>query len=224
MRLKRALLSSAIVAVAAFSGAALARGYVGASGGQSDFKLDCQPGTVCDTKDTGLKLFGGHMFTPNLGIEVAYFDLGNATQRGSIGVAPPVASPVKAASAVRPSQVINLFPPGIGGGTDFSGELKAAGFGVWALANAPVGSAAFFAKVGLASVKSKVTASVSGFGSESESKTHTDLAWGVGASYDFTKNFGARVEWERFRAKFPDGYGGTKYDIDFLSAGLVYRF
>lgn len=224
MRIRRVLLGSVIVAMAAFSGAALARGYAGASAGQSDFKLDCDPGATCDTKDTGFKLFGGYMFTPNFGIEVAYFDMGKATERGSIAMAPPVEGPVRTASVVRPSQVIIILPPGIGGGTDFSAELKATGFGVWALANAPVGNAGFFAKVGLASVKSEATVSASGFGSASESKTHTDLAWGVGASYDFTKNFGARVEWERFRAKFPDGNGGTKYDIDFVSAGVVYRF
>jgi len=42
-----------------------------------------------------------------------------------------------------------------------------------------------------------------------------DVSSGVGASYDFTKNFGIRAEWERFK---------PVDNIDLLSVGLVYKF
>jgi len=42
-----------------------------------------------------------------------------------------------------------------------------------------------------------------------------DVSSGVGASYDLTKNFGIRAEWERFKAVD---------NIDLLSVGLVYKF
>ncbi len=81
--LKRLLAASAVTAALAFSAAASAQGYLGTSIGQSDFDLDCTGLTSCDTKDTGWKVFGGHMFTPNLGIEGAYVDFGKATGTAS---------------------------------------------------------------------------------------------------------------------------------------------
>lgn len=50
----------------------------------------------------------------------------------------------------------------------------------------------------------------------SESDDGTDLKFGLGAQFDITQNFGARVEWERF--DFDDT------DIDFLSVGVLFRF
>jgi hypothetical protein len=49
----------------------------------------------------------------------------------------------------------------------------------------------------------------------SDSADGNDLSFGVGLAYDFTRNLGARVEWERFDA---DG------DVGLLSLGLAYRF
>ncbi len=61
------------LAVATLAAAALAfaadaqaqQAYIGASVGQSDFKIDTTGATSADTKDTGYKLFGGWMFTPS---------------------------------------------------------------------------------------------------------------------------------------------------------------
>ncbi len=73
----RRLVVAAALGVA--SSSAFAQGYVGGSIGQSDADLD-RAGTIsCDNKDTGFKVFGGYMFHPNFGIELAYADLGKAT-------------------------------------------------------------------------------------------------------------------------------------------------
>lgn len=194
--MKRTLIAVALLAASAGFSTAQAQGYAGASIGQSDFKVDCDPGLTCDLKDTGYKVFGGFMFAPNFGVEGAYLDLGKATASGSVTI--------------------------VNGGTvtiTETGSLKASGFGLWGVGVAPIGNASVFAKLGFASIKAKAEFCDPICGSES--KTATDLAWGVGAGYNFTPNLGARVEWERFRAKFPDG---EKFDIDFLSAGVVYRF
>lgn len=150
--MKRTLIAVALLAASAGFSVAQAQGYAAASIRQSDFKVDCDPGLTCDLKDTGYKVFGGFMFTPNFGVEGAYLDLGKATASGSVTVVNGTTTAITE--------------------TD---SLKASGFGLW----------------------------------------------GVGAGYNFTPNLGARIEWERFRAKLP---AGEKFDIDFLSAGLVYRF
>ena len=54
---------------------------IGASVGGSRLNIsnsDCA-GITCDKNDTGFKLYGGYAFAPNVGIEVAYVDLGEAT-------------------------------------------------------------------------------------------------------------------------------------------------
>jgi OmpA-OmpF porin, OOP family len=67
--MKNLILASAVLAALAFSGMAFGQGYVGGSIGQSDFKAECDAGFTCDTKDTGYKIFGGYMFSPNFGVE-----------------------------------------------------------------------------------------------------------------------------------------------------------
>jgi hypothetical protein len=46
----------------------------------------------------------------------------------------------------------------------------------------------------------------------------TDATYGLGLRYDFTKAFGVRGEWERFRT------GGNVGDIDVFSVSGVVRF
>jgi OmpA-OmpF porin, OOP family len=197
--MKRLLAAAAVTAALAFSAGASAQGYVGGSFGQSDFDLDCTGLTSCDTKDTGWKVFGGYMFTPYLGVEGAYVDLGKATGSGTLFV-------------------------GKGSTLTVTGSLKASGFGLWGVGALPIGGGSVFAKLGFASIENKLEATGSSggvFGSGSDKTTVTDVAFGIGGQYYFTPNFGARIEWERFKGKIPDD---EKFDIDFISAGLVYRF
>jgi OmpA-OmpF porin, OOP family len=43
----------------------------------------------------------------------------------------------------------------------------------------------------------------------------TELTWAIGAQYDFTRNLGARLQWQRYEAD---------EKLDFLSIGVVWRF
>ena len=59
----------------------------------------------------------------------------------------------------------------------------------------------------------------------SNSEADTDLEWslGLGAQYNFTKNVGMRVEWERY---FNVGDASTtgEADVDLITAGVIFKF
>jgi OOP family OmpA-OmpF porin len=187
-------LAAATLAATALLGsgtAAANQPYIGASVGQADYTLDTTGTTSADTKDTGYKVYGGTMFTPNFGLEAAYFDLGQATGAASL--------------------------PGFGS-IGITG--KARGVSLVGIAAAPFGEAAIFAKAGFAQVKGEVEARTP-LGNASESDSSLQPTFGVGASYAFSSNLSARIEWERFRVRYADD---LKEDTDLISAGIVYRF
>jgi OOP family OmpA-OmpF porin len=193
--MKELIAASLVVAAGALSSTVMAQGYIGVGIGQSDFKVDCAGTTSCDKKDTGAKVYGGYMFAPNFGVEAAYFDLGKAKATGS--------------------------EPDIG---SFSASIKADGYALYGVAMAPLDNFNVYAKLGVASVKGKAEVSGS-LGSLSHSQRHTGFAWGVGAGYEFTKNFGLRLEYERFKMKNETSAGDDfSSDIDLISLGLTYRF
>jgi OmpA-OmpF porin, OOP family len=62
-------------------------------------------------------------------------------------------------------------------------------------------------------------------------KTTTDLTYGIGGQYDFNRNLGLRLEWNRYsKVKAPDATGGGvavtggDADIDVMSVGALWRF
>ncbi|MGV8991059.1 MAG: outer membrane beta-barrel protein [Thiobacillus sp.] len=59
----------------------------------------------------------------------------------------------------------------------------------------------------------------------STSEADTDLEWslGLGAQYNFTKNVGMRVEWERY-FNVGDATTTGEADVDLITAGVVYKF
>lgn len=165
-------------------------GYIGASLGQSKINDVCD-GIVgtCDDKDTGWKIFGGYQFNRYFAVEGGYVDFGKATATD-----------------------VSL-------GTPISGDAEGWGLFATGLATLPINEQfGVFAKAGLAYTKADVTAVVGGV-SVSDDDSGTDLVYGVGAKFDFTKNFGMRVEFERFK-----DVGNFDSDVDLLSAGLVYKF
>lgn len=54
------------------------------------------------------------------------------------------------------------------------------------------------------------------------SESTTDLTFGIGARYDFTRNLGVRAEWQ----KYSDVGGGEigEADVDVISVGVIFRF
>jgi len=165
--------------------------YIGGSVGQSSFDDDnAVPGLITsgtvDDKDTGFKIYGGYQFNRNFGLELAWVDLGKASYSGTFLGLP------------------------VTGGT-----VKASGLNISAVGTLPLGSGfALFGKAGLFAWESEAN-DVTGGVPFSGKEDGTDLSIGVGASYDFTKNFAIRAEWERFKAVG---------DIDLLSVGIVYKF
>ena len=53
------------------------------------------------------------------------------------------------------------------------------------------------------------------------SRNLVSYKYGLGAEFDFTKNVGTRLEWERYRVS--DGFSG-KMNADAITASLLYRF
>ncbi len=167
-------LAAVTVMALAIGSTASAQGYVGASVGQSRVSVDCTGTLTCDKEDVGVKVFGGYMFTPNLGVELSYADLGKA-----------------AASADFFGSVVNI-------------DIKGSAFAAYGVAAWPFNdSVRVFGKAGLASFKTKVEGGTGGV-LASDSKTTTDFAWGLGGEYQFAKQFSVRLEWDRYRAKYAD--------------------
>jgi len=165
--------------------------YIGGSVGQSDFDdsnviPDLITSGSVDGSDTGFKIFGGYQFSPYFGLELSWVDLGKASYSGRFGA-------------------LNVT----------GGTLETSGLNFSAVGTLPLGSNfALFGKVGFfawESNASDVTGGLPFYGTEDGS----DVSYGIGASFNFTRNLSLRAEWERFKAVG---------DIDLLSVGVVFRF
>lgn len=173
------LLAAAVLSLGALLAAsqASAQGfYIGGSIGQSDADdgnaiPDLITSGTVDGSDTGFKFFGGFQFNQNLGLELAYVDLGEATYSGNFLGAPVT-----------------------------GGSVETTGFNVSAVGTVPVNpSFSLFGKVGFFMWEAKardITAGAPFSGSEDD----VDLSFGFGAAYHLNKNFSVRAEWEQFEA------------------------
>jgi OOP family OmpA-OmpF porin len=153
--------------------------YVGGSLGQSSFDKDIVRELITsgrvDTSDTGFKVFGGYQFNRNVGLEVAYVDLGKASYSGFAGT-----------------------DPVIGGKVEVTG-VNLSAVGAWPVApNLDV-----FGKIGFLSWEDKASDVTNGI-PFSDTIDGTDLSFGFGASWHLTRNVRLRVEWERFRVDDTD--------------------
>jgi len=172
--------------------------YLGGAVGQSRLKDACEGLTIaCDEKDTGWKVFAGYQFNRYLGIEGGYVDLGKASASGTItGV-------------------------GVTGNAEVKGwELL--GVGTLPIAN----NFSAYGKVGFFrwDLDVSATAVVPGFAvSTSASDDGTDMTFGVGLKYEFTRNVAARLEWQRYNDIGGSNTGG-KSDVDLFSLGVVFKF
>jgi OOP family OmpA-OmpF porin len=88
---------------------------------------------------------------------------------------------------------------------------EATAFEVIGLAKFPVANQlSIYGLAGIAMAEVEVS---SPLGSVSDDST--ELTFGVGAQYDFSRNMGARVQWQRY---------GADEDIDVISVGVVVKF
>jgi hypothetical protein len=150
--------------------------HIGAGFGQSDADAgNAVPDLITsgsfDGSDSGLKLFFGVQFNPNLGLEIAFIDLGEATYSGTF-----FGTPVT------------------------NGRLETSGFNFAFVGTVPLNpSFSLFGKAGFFSWESEARDVTGGFQFSSR-VTGTDLSYGFGGSFHVTRNFSLRVEWEQFEA------------------------
>lgn len=177
--------------------------YVGASIGQARYKDTPGVRTNGDKKDTGYKVFTGFQLNPVVGLEGTYYDLGkysgNSTAFNGSTVVPTSVSGDATAWGVAaiitaPTNLFSVFGTGFG----------------------------LFGKVGM--VKSRLTNDVSGIGFNSHRKeSNIGSNFGVGAKFDFAKNYSIRTEYERLN-NVGDKSTTGETRIDFWSVGLAYKF
>jgi OOP family OmpA-OmpF porin len=136
--------------------------------------------------DTGWKIFGGYAFNKYFAVEGAWVDLGDFSDT--------VPDPL-------------FFIP-----TKMNLELD--GFAVSGVGSYPVNEAfTIFGKLGIWSWESDVSIPVLGLSADDDG---TDVMFGAGGSYSFTKAIAVRAEWERFTA--------DSDDTDLFSISGVYSF
>lgn len=198
----------------AFSGAAQAQAsgwYAGAGIGWSSVDLSDSVLPVTgatastlskDEDDTGYKLFAGYRFNQNLAVEGSWTDLGKF-------------------SATR-----NVTAPAVGSVT---GNVKTNGWNVDVVGLLPLqNNFTLYGKVGAFFSTTKTSLSTSGAvvlaaGTDpNRKKSETNVKWGLGAEYDFSKTTALRAEWERFENVGDNRTGES--DVDLLSVGLQFRF
>lgn len=192
MKPRTILAVSAHLLAGAFAASqASAQPYLGFSLGQSDIDDEITAGLITsgsvDGKDTAWKIFGGYMFHPNFGVEAAYIDLGEVTYSGEF-----FGSPVT------------------------GGKVEVSGFNISALGNYPVSEQfSVFGKIGLF-IWDAEASDITGGAPFSTKEDGTDISFGLGVGYNFTRNLGIRAEWERFEA--------SEADANLISIGLLWRF
>jgi OOP family OmpA-OmpF porin len=206
------VLASLLLAVACITTALAADTgiYLGGNVGQSRTSLDAgsinasilsagftAASTSTQSTDTGYKLFGGYRFHPNFAMEAGYFSLGT----------------VSFTTTTLPAATI-------------TGSAKnSSGYNLDAIGIIPLAeSFSLFGRVGVQNSKTELTATASAAGALATASTNnskSNYKAGLGAEYSVTKNAGVRAEWERYRVS--NGVNGDT-NVDFFSAGLLYRF
>ena len=104
-----------------------------------------------------------------------------------------------------------------------STELKATAWELSAVGSWPLADAfSIFGRLGGYWGEGKLSGS-----GASGSKTTANVTFGLGAQYDFMRNFGVRGEWQRYsKVKVKNDATGTEDsgDIDVLGISVLYRF
>ncbi|HEY6094031.1 MAG TPA: outer membrane beta-barrel protein [Gallionellaceae bacterium] len=97
-----------------------------------------------------------------------------------------------------------------------SGDWKASGLQVSGIGNVPLGDGFFLtAKLGIAATRLELSA-------VNSSVTSTNLAFGIGARYDFTRDVAVRAQYENLGDVGDATTGTTRLTL--VSAGIVLKF
>ena len=180
-----------VLAVIAASGAiayspfALSEGFVELGIGQATYDLEVEGASV-DDKDTTFAVSGGWMFHPMIGAEVGYRNLGEV-----------------AATATGPGGTARVV-------------VEVDGFMIGGVGRIPVGPQGLeiVPRVGLFMWDLKGRATLNGVPLDSADDDGTDVYFGVGVQYAFTRRVHLGAHWARF------DIGGDNVDAFELKAGF----
>jgi OOP family OmpA-OmpF porin len=192
MKIQKTLIAAAFALGATLAATqASAQAFVGGSFGKSDIDEEITTGLIdsgsVDGKDSGFKIFGGYMFNRHFGVEAAYVDLGEVSYSGTFGGAPVT-----------------------------GGKVEVSGFNISALGSFPVTEQfSVFGKIGLFLWDAEANDTTGGV-PFSASEDGTDVSFGVGVGWQFTRNLGLRAEWEMFKT--------NEADATLISVGVLWRF
>jgi OOP family OmpA-OmpF porin len=157
--------------------------------------------STLDDTSNGYKIQIGYHLVSNIAIEGGYVDLGKAKYKATGTVA--------------------------GNAATASADFKASGINIASIVSFPISDQFdLFAKLGLINgkVDEHASASIGGVSaSDNSSSTDVKNIYGIGASYNFSKSIGVRVEFERF-GKLGNSGTTDETDVDLLSVGLVGNF
>jgi OOP family OmpA-OmpF porin len=149
-------------------------------------------------RGTGYKLFGGYQFTPNIGVEAGFFDLGHVGYTAS------------------------TVPLGT-----LTGNMRVRGLNLDLVGTMPLfGKLSGLGRVGVTSVRSSDSFGTTGavrlpYASASPSQRSAGFKAGLGLMYDVSDSLAVRAEAERYGMK--DAVGNRGH-MDLFSVGLIYRF
>jgi OOP family OmpA-OmpF porin len=172
--------------------------YLGAKAGQSKFRGGCEPTpgitfTSCDDKETAWGVFAGYQFNRYIAVETGWTDLGEITATGSAGAIP------------------------------FSAGISAKGWEFVGVGSIPVSEQfSAYAKAGAYRWRVRGTVAATGLGTASANDSGTDFTYGLGLRFDFTKNVGARLEWQRYNDVGSSNTG--EGDLNLWSLGVLVKF
>ena len=181
-----------IVTLLALSGACSnavnADPYMGIGIGSASYDVDLTALGAGNFEEdgTGTKVYGGYAFNKYYALEAAYYNFAEASV-GAVETSP-------------------------GSGTFASAAADMKGFGAYAVGMYPVSKEfSLIAKLGVLSWDADLTVNAA-----SGSNNGTDVAFAVAASYAFTKELLAVVEWESFDSDNPE--------LTMLSIGFKFIF
>ena len=101
-------------------------------------------------------------------------------------------------------------------------KIESTAFELVAVGSFPIAEKfSLLGKIGM--YRGETDGTVSGSVSGSVSESNTDLTFGVGVQWDFTKNLAARAEWQRY-SDVGGGDIGDSADVDVMSIGVIWKF
>jgi len=171
--------------------------YIGAGFGETSVEVNDIEGLKFDDSGTTFKILGGYQFMKYFGAELEYIDVGDAED-----------------SYREESE--GLF-------AELDVTIGVSGFNASAVGILPLGEKFnVFAKAGFfmwdADFELDLDTNVPDFEDLSDKGTDdgTDFSWGIGAGYNFTENFGVRLEYQSFEI--------TDTDLGLLSGSVLWMF